>query len=306
MDDTQAADPEGTVEVTLGERMVRVPAGGLFDRYRMQTDLDEVAKDPRVAGVEFFRNQPKVEVQSNIGPTFTPNFYYAMSNARLTMIAPTHAIRQRLPRELDPLQIAPGLGLVSLMLFRYDVADIDFYTEAAVGIAVKPARHGRFGAVDLLASLKNDHLDGYVLSLPVNTEIAQVRGHDGYGFPKWVTDIDVDIDDRTTFGRVANDAGGTDLELKARTPRQTKHRSGTTVSSLNSYTRFGGGWHRTFSQTNVLSSGTQTLPRDLELTLGEGRLSDDIRSLKPVRHLRLDVMTSGQLALHMPTVISID
>ncbi|AVI00227.1 acetoacetate decarboxylase (plasmid) [Streptomyces sp. WAC00288] len=305
MNDTQPAGPEDTVEVTLGERTVRVPAGGLFDRYRMQTDLDEVAKDPRVAGVEFFRSQPKVEVQSRIGPTFTPNFYYAMSNARLTMIAPTRAIRGRLPRELDPLQIAPGFGLVSLMLFRYDVADIDFYTEAAVGIAVKPARHGRLGAVDLLAALKNDHLDSYVLALPVNTDIAQVRGHDGYGFPKWVTEIDVAIDGRTTFGRIANDAGGTDLELKATTPRQTMHHSGTAVSSLNSYTQFGGGWHTTFSQTNALSAGTQMFPRDLELTLGEGRLSDDIRSLRPVRNLRLDVMVSGQLALHMPTVISI-
>lgn len=62
MDDTQAPKAQDTVEVTLGERAVHVPAGGLFDRYRMQADLDEVAKDPRVAVVEFFRNQPKTEV----------------------------------------------------------------------------------------------------------------------------------------------------------------------------------------------------------------------------------------------------
>ncbi|MFJ5280908.1 acetoacetate decarboxylase family protein [Streptomyces parvulus] len=305
MGDARAAASQDTVEVTLGERTVQVPADGLFARYRMRTDLDEVARDPRVPGVEFFRDQPKTEVQSRIGPTLTPNFYYAMSNVRVTMIAPTRAIRRRLPRELEPLQIAPGFGLVSVMLFRYDVADIDFYTEAAVGIAVKPARHGRLGAVDLLAALKNDHLDSYVLSLPVNTDIAQVRGHDGYGFPKWVTDIDVAIDDRTTYGRITNDAGGTDLELRTPTPQQTKHRSGTAVSSLNSYTHFGGGWHTTFSQTNALSSGTRMFPRDIELRLGEGRMSDDLRSLSPGRNLRLDVMASGQLALHMPTVISI-
>jgi hypothetical protein len=120
-----------------------------------------------------------------------------------------------------------------------------------------------------------------------------------------VTEIAIDIDDRTTFGRITNDAGGTDLELRAPTPRQAKHRSGTAVSSLNSYTEFGGGWHTAFSQTNALSSGTQMFPRDIDLTLGEGRLSDDLRSLSPVRNLRLDVMTTGQLALHMPTVISI-
>lgn len=147
MDDTQAAGPQGKVEVTLGGRTVRVPAGGPFDRYQMRTDLDEVAKNPRVAGVGFFRDQPKVEVRSRIGPTLTPNFSYAMSNARLTMIAPVRAVRRRLPRELEPLRIAPGCGLVSVLLFRYDVCGIDFSTEAAVGIAVKPARHGPIGAV---------------------------------------------------------------------------------------------------------------------------------------------------------------
>ena len=110
------------------------------------------------------------------------------------MLARTSAIRRRLPKELAPLEIAPGLGLISVMFFRYDVCDIDFYTEAAVGIAVRPARHGRLGFVDLVAGLGNDHLHSYVLSLPVSTDIARVRGHVGYGFPKWVTDLDVDID----------------------------------------------------------------------------------------------------------------
>ncbi|OBF45930.1 hypothetical protein A5719_00035 [Mycolicibacterium peregrinum] len=49
-------------------------------------------------------------------------------------------------------------------------------------------------------SLANEHLHSYVLSLPVSTQIAEVRGHDGYGFPKWVTGLDVSIDpDRTVI-----------------------------------------------------------------------------------------------------------
>jgi hypothetical protein len=159
--------------------------------------------------------------------------------------------------------------------------------------------------VDLLAALKNKHLDSYVLSLPVNTQIAQVRGFDGYGFPKWVTDIDVDITPTTTYGRVANDDGGLDLELAAPTPAQKQHRSGDAVSALTSYTHYDGGWHSTFNQTNALASGTRFLPRDVKLRLGTGRLSDDVRSLRPVRNLMFDVMTSGQLALHMPRVLSL-
>lgn len=295
----------GTVDVTLGRRIVPVPKDGLYDRYRMQTDLDAVARDPRVHGVDWFRHQPKTEVQSSIGPTFTPNFYYAISNARLTFVAPTRMLRKRLPDPLDPLEVAPGFGLASVMLIRYDVADIDAYNEAAVGIAVRPPHHGGLGTLDLLTGLKNNHLDSYVLSLPVTTPIAQVRGHDGYGFPKWVTDIDVDITSETTHGRVANDDGGLDLEITAATPRQKAHRSGTAVSALTSYTHFNGGWHATFNQTNALVSGTRYAPRGINLRLGSGRLSDDVRSLRPTRYVAFDVMTSGQLALHMPRVLSL-
>lgn len=294
-----------SVTVDLGGRAVEVPKGGLYDRYRMDTDLDAVAADPRVPGVDFFRRLPKARVDSPIGPTWTPNFYYRISTARLTMLAPAKAIRSRLPRELDPLEPAPGLGLVSVMFFRYDVCDIDFYTEAAVGIAVKPARHGGLGLVDLLAGLKNEHLHSYVLSLPVTSDIAQVRGHDGYGFPKWVTGIDVDIDAQRTSALVRNADGGTDVSFSARTPRQTEHASGERVSSLTSYTTIGGAWHSTLSQTNALATGTARLPRGIELQLGTGRVADDIRSLKPMRTIQLDVMTEVQNALHMPVPTSV-
>jgi hypothetical protein len=271
----------------------------------MDTDLDVVARDPRVSGVDFFRRLPKAKADSAIGPTLTPNFYYRISTARLTMLARSRAIRARLPGELAPLEVAPGVGLVSVMFFSYDVCDIDFYTEAAVGIAVKPARHGRFGFFDLVAGLKNEHLDSYVLSLPVSTEIAQVRGHDGYGFRKWVTGLDVDIDAGRTTARVANDEGGTDLSLSAATPAQTVYPSGERVSTLTSYTSINGAWHSTLSQTNVLSSGTALLPRDVQLQVGEGRMADDLRSLRPIRTVQLDVVTEGQLALHMPVPTSV-
>ncbi|MGW7718171.1 acetoacetate decarboxylase family protein [Streptomyces chartreusis] len=294
-----------TIKVDLGGREVTVPKGGLYDRYRMDPDLEAIARDPRVSGVDFFRKLPKIKVDSPIGPTLTPNFYYTISTARLTMLAPSHAIRARLPEELSPLEVVPSLGLVSVMFFRYDVCDIDFYTEAAVGIAVKPARHGKLGLFDLVSGLKNEHLHSYVLALPVSTEIAQVRGHDGYGFPKWVTGLDVDIDNHRTTARVANDSGGVDLSLLANTPAQRAYVSGERVGSLTSYTTIDGAWHSTLNQTNVLSAGTTRSTSGITLQLGEGRMSDDLRSLKPKRTIQFDVMTEGQAALHMPVPTSV-
>lgn len=302
---TSAHQQTDSVTVELGNRTVSVPKGGLYDRFRMQADLDEVARDPRVSSVDFFRRLSKTRVDSPIGATYTPNFYYRMSLARLTMLARSSAIRSRLPEELEPLEFAPGLGLASVIFFRYDVCDIDFYTEAAVGVAVRPARHGRLGVFDLVTDLKNDHLHAFVFALPVNTEIAQVRGHDGYGFPKWVTSLDVDIDASTSRARVANDTGGTDVRFTAPTPAQTTFRSGERVSSLTSYTKVGQRWQATLNETNQLAAGSAFLPRGVKLELGEGRMSDDIRALEPIRTLRLDVATEAQAALHMPVPISV-
>ncbi|MEV5666685.1 acetoacetate decarboxylase family protein [Streptomyces flaveolus] len=300
-----SSNQKDIVKVDLGGREVTVPKGGIYDRYRMNPDLDAINRDPRVSSVDFFRKLPKIKVDSPIGPTLTPNFYYSISTARLTMLAPSRAIRARLPEELSPLEIVPGLGLVSVMFFSYDVCDIDFYTEAAVGIAVKPARHGRLGFFDLVTGLKNEHLDSYVLSLPVSTEIAQVRGHDGYGFPKWVTDLDVDITNHRTTARVGNDSGGVDLSLLANTPAQRAYVSGERVGSLTSYTKIDGAWHSTLNQTNVLSAGTTRSTSGIALELGEGRMSDDLRSLEPKRTIQFDVMTEGQAALHMPVPTSV-
>ncbi|WP_295648343.1 acetoacetate decarboxylase family protein [uncultured Dietzia sp.] len=294
------------VPVTLGSRNVEVPAGGLYDRFRMNPDLDLVTQDPRVPGVEFCRALPKTRVDSAIGQTWTPNFYYAASVTRLVMYASTTRLRARLPQELAPLEVAPGIGLFSVMFFRYDVADIDFYTEVATGIAVKPIRHGGLGAVGLLGALKNDHLHAYVLSLPVNTDIAQVRGHDGYGLPKWVTPINVELTPGRVTAQVLTPEGRTDLTLAAPVPRQRNFRPLQRVSTLTSYTRINGAWHSTFNQTHALAAGQKVLPRDVHLQLGEGRLSEDIRSIRPRGILRLDVTGRAQMALHMPVPVSVD
>ena len=55
----------------------------------------------------------------------------------------------------------------------------------------------------------------------------------------------------------------------------------------------------------MLAAGTARLPRKMDLKLGEGRMAEDLRSLKPIRAVQFDVMTEGQLALHMPVPTSV-
>jgi hypothetical protein len=59
------------------------------------------------------------------------------------------------------------------------------------------------------------------------------------------------------------------------------------------------------SQTNVLAAGSVRFLRHIDLQVGHGRMADDLRSLKPIKTVQLDVTTEGQLALHMPVPTSV-
>lgn len=123
-----------TVGVDLGGRLVAVPEGGLYGRFRMNTGLDEVARDPRVSSVDFFRRMPKTRVDSRIGPVLTPNFYYRIATTRLTMLAPSKAIRARRTVGADPdpgVQDTVGTGRP--MITRND----------GLHLAIRPPQEGR-------------------------------------------------------------------------------------------------------------------------------------------------------------------
>ncbi|MFI8037265.1 acetoacetate decarboxylase, partial [Acinetobacter baumannii] len=75
-------------EVEFGQQKVKVPKGGYYDRFRMNPDLDEVAKDPAAGNIDFFRSIPKKLVESRVGPVWAPNFYYRSGNVQVLMLAP--------------------------------------------------------------------------------------------------------------------------------------------------------------------------------------------------------------------------
>jgi hypothetical protein len=58
----------------------------------------------------------------------------------------------------------------------------------------------------------------------------------GYGFPGWVTEIDLDIDAERTTARVADTTGGNDLALSVATPDLDPIPTEERVLSLTSYT----------------------------------------------------------------------
>ncbi|WP_196485641.1 acetoacetate decarboxylase family protein [Burkholderia multivorans] len=287
-------------QVEFGTHKVEVPAGGYYDRYRMNPDLDEVARDPAAGNIDFFRRIPKRLVASTVGPTWAPNFYYRSSHVQLLFLAPADRLRAMLPMPLEPLRAYPGRGLVALTFFSYAVCDNDPYDEVSVAVVVRrPGARGPH-ALELLDSMRRRSFHAYVLALPVTTEIARVRGLYGYQLPKWRTEIGVSIG-ADVKASIAGPDGKADLTLRAPLPVLRDVPSQSHMATATMVNQIDGEWHQTRVQTNMLSFAQRLFPRDVRLSRHGGPLSQLLDGLGASTVLRMDVVKDAQVVLNMPT-----
>ncbi len=288
-------------EVEFGQQKVKVPKGGYYDRFRMNPDLDEVALDPAVGNIDFFRHIPKKIVESRVGPVWAPNFYYRSANVQLLMLAPIKKIKAKLPAALTPLQPFPGYGLVAITFFSYSVCDNDPYNEVSIAIVVrKPNAHGPHIA-ELMKSIRQRHFYAHVLALPVDTEIARVRGVYGYQLPKWLTQIDVDINSKHVQANIADIDGKLDLSLKIPVPTLKRVDSETHINKATMLHVVDGKWHQTEVESNILSFAQKLFPKNVQLQKHDGPLTKLLNELGASKILRLDVIEDAQVVLNLPT-----
>ncbi|SEO18897.1 acetoacetate decarboxylase family protein [Acinetobacter sp. yr461] len=290
-------------EVEFGQQKVKVPKGGYYDRFRMNPDLDEVAQDPAAGNIDFFHKIPKKLVESRVGPVWAPNFYYRSSNIQLLMLAPIKQIKAKLPAALTPLQPFPGYGLVVVTFFTYSVCDNDPYNEVSIAIVVrKPNARGPHIA-ELMKSMRQRHFYAHVLALPVDTEIARVRGVYGYQLPKWLTKIDVNISSKEVQANIADLNGKLDLSLKTRVPNLKHVDSETHINKATMLHVVDGKWHQTEVQSNILSFAQKLFPKKIQLEKNEGPLTNLLNELGASKILRLDVIEDAQVVLNLPVKI---
>ncbi|OEY95044.1 acetoacetate decarboxylase [Acinetobacter proteolyticus] len=287
-------------EIEFGQQKVKVPQGGYYDRFRMNPNLDIVAQDPAVGNIDFFRKMPKKLVGSRVGAVWAPNFYYRSGNIQMLMLAPLKQLKKKLPAPLEPLQALPGYGLVALTFFSYSVCDNDPYNEVSIAIVVrKPNAHGPH-ALELVNSIRQRHFYAHVLALPVDTEIARVRGVYGYQLPKWQTEINVDISSIDVNASLTDTSGKIDLNITASTPNLKHVKSESRISQATMLHLVDGKWHQTQVQSNLLSFGQKLLPRKIKLARHGGPLSQLLDELGASKILRLDVIQDAQVILHLP------
>ncbi|KKW80582.1 acetoacetate decarboxylase [Acinetobacter sp. AG1] len=297
---TMSNNTQPTTVVEFGPYKVNVPKGGYYDRFRMNPNLDEVAKDPAAGNIDYFRTIPKKLVETRVGKVWSPNFYYRTSNVQLLMLAPINKLKAKLPSPLEPLQPFPGYGLVSLTFFSYAVGDVDPYDEVSIAIVVRQPNAHYFHSTELLSSMRKHNYYGYVLALPVDTEIARVRGVYGYQLPKWLTPIDMKIDHQQVQAHIYNTDGKPDLSLTAPIPTIKNVKPQSRIETKTMFNQVDGQWHQTSVQSNTLAFGQKLFPKNVELVRSGGPLSKLIDELGANKVLRLDVVKDAQLALNMP------
>lgn len=290
-------------EVEFGQQKVKVPKGGYYDRFRMNPNLDEVAQDPAAGNIDFFRKIPKQMVESRVGPVWAPNFYYRTSNVQVLMLAPLKQLRKKLPALLEPLQAFPGFGLVAVTFFTYAVCDNDPYNEASVAIVVRKPNAKGLNALELLNSIRQRHFYAHVLALPVDTEIARVRGVYGYQLPKWLTEINVDINPTNIYADLKDTSGQLDLSLSTQTPELKHVKSESRMNEATMLHQVDNKWHQTLVQSNTLAFAQKLLPRNVKLVRHGGPVSQLLDELGASKILRLDVVQDAQVVLNLPKAL---
>ena len=87
----------------------------------------------------------------------------------------------------------PGRALVALAVCRYLDTDLDPYHEVAVSFVVR--RHDAAAnpsVLERLSEFARGDLGAYIHRLPVDQAFTCAAGREIWGFPKWVTTIDID------------------------------------------------------------------------------------------------------------------
>jgi hypothetical protein len=286
-------------QVEFGSQKVEVIAGGYYDRFRMNPNLDEVALDPAAGNIDYFRRIPKHLVRSRVGPTWAPNFYYRTSNVQVLMLAPLDRLRAALPTPIEPLRALRGHGLVALTFFSYAVCDNDPYDEVSVAVVIRRPDARGSHLVELVDSMRRRSFFAHVLALPVTTEIARVRGVHGYQLPKWLAKIQVEIGTDVKASISALD-GKSDLTLRASLPVLRSVAPQSRMGTTTMVHLVDGQWNQTMVQTNTLSFGQRTLPRNVTLLRGGGPLSQLLDGLGASTIVRLDVVKDAQVVLNLP------
>lgn len=296
------AKPELTM-IRMAGQEVPVVKGGLYDRFRSNPPLSVIAAEAPDVDLSWFKQLKKERVDIGF-ESYSPNFYYKTSRVTAVFTADLDQLKALMPAQVlervQPLQVWPGRGVVALTAYTYRYCDNDSYDEIGLSIVTNKPGSSSFGPFTLLSQSKSGDLWGYVLKLPVNTELARVRGVVGYNLPKWLTEINYKETDTSVVVEIY-DAHTKQLDVTMET-RKLDDLSTEEVMVKNSFTNVDQKGQLTtgYAVSRQLKHASSSSADDVKLTLGEGSLSSYIKALKLGKLLRYEYVPDFQSALYAP------
>jgi len=152
------------------------------------------------------------KIETSQGEIDLPIFYYDFGYAHFWFWADYDKVLPLLEGTIfRPCQFFNGKAGVMLNFFEYRDCAIGPYNEVGLSIFCYPKTKAKPGAFlpQLIRDAKKWTIGGYVINLPVTTEIANAGGREIWSYPKFVTAIDISLNGRQFHGSVE------DPDLKA-------------------------------------------------------------------------------------------
>lgn len=295
--------PTETNTIDIAGHTVPVVKGGLYDRYRSNPPLSVIAAELPGVDLSWFKGLEKHKVDIGF-ESYSPNFYYQNSRVTAVYTADLDALRALMPPEVlatvHPLQIWPGRGLIAFTAYTYEHCDNDAYNEVAVSIITNKPGKANLGPFTLIGQSMSGDFWGYVLKLPVNTELARVRGVVGYNLPKWLTGIDRKEDAQSVVYDITDSqTGKVDVSFKAKKLDNLSRDVDIVTSSFTNLDHQGQLAYG-YAVSRQLSHGSSRDADSVTLTLGDGSLSNYLRSLKLGKMMKYEYVPEFQSALYAP------
>jgi hypothetical protein len=299
-----AQDAEApTAMIDIAGHSVPVVAGGLYDRYHSNPPLAVIAAEAPDIDLSWFRGLQKTRVDMGF-ESYSPNFYYRKHarhggvHRRSGQVARADA-RSGAGAGAATANLA-GQGTGCLTAYAYHYCDNDSYNEIALSIVTNKPGNANLGPISLLGQSLSKDFWGYVLKLPVNTELARVRGVVGYNLPKWLAPIDYrETDERLVFEIADSETGKPDVTFEVEKLAEV---SSEPELVTNSFTNIGhdGELAYGYAVSRQMSHASSSNAEAVNLKLGAGSLSAYIESLKLGKMMRYEYVPDFQSALYAP------
>ena len=293
----------GLTTIHMAGQQVPVVKGGLYDRFRSNPPLAVIAAEAPELDLSWFKQLKKEKVDIGF-ESFSPNFYYQNSRVTAIFTADLGRLRSLMPARVletvQPLQVWPGRGLVALTAYTYRYCDNDSYNEIGLSVVTNRPGSTSFGPFTLLGQSMSNDFWGYVLKLPVDTELARVRGVVGYNLPKWLTEINYRETAQSVVVEVF-DSVSKKLDFALET-QKLSNLSGKPTLVTNSFTNVDQQGQLTsgYSVSRQLSHASSSSAKSVRLTLTDGSMSSYIKALDLGKLVKYEYVPKFQGALYAP------